>query len=61
VQSGAETLTSITITSSGVVIDPMSMYIWTDPNNDGNPVDAEAARSVGTSTGLGTVTVPITP
>jgi hypothetical protein len=61
VEPGGETLVSITFTSGGVVTDPMTVHIWTDPTNDGNPVDAVGARSAATSTEPGTKTVPITP
>ena len=49
IQTGGETLTSIDLvqgsgTASGPA-QPFTVYLWTDPTNDGNPIDALAVRS----------------
>ena len=42
---------------------PIDLYLWVDPTNDGDPVDATVARSVQISTQSsgGFLDVPITP
>ncbi len=53
VTAGMETITAIEIAygfpgntrlSDGL---PISLYLWTDPTNDGNPIDAMVQRSLG--------------
>jgi hypothetical protein len=51
VPTGAEQLTSIDITLYGAVVHPVTVYLWTDPSNDGNPIDATVARSASAFTG----------
>src|SRR5262245_11027311 len=45
------------------VVHPVTVYLWTDPTNDGNPVDALVARSANAlTTPVGSfVNLPISP
>ena len=67
VTPGAEVLTSIDIVlkpfGPSTVVHPLTVYLWTDPTNDGNPSDATVARSVASfTTPVGSfVSIPIAP
>jgi hypothetical protein len=67
VTPGAESLTSIDIMlkpfGPDSVVHPLTVYLWTDPTNDGNPADAIVARSVASfTTPVGSfVNIPIAP
>jgi hypothetical protein len=53
VEPGAETLTSIEIALAQSIDEPsrpVTVYLWTDPTNDGDPSDAVVVRNISTVT-----------